>query len=149
PNVLKLANQFMTHERDLLQRVTAQRTQAQAAYDEKNAGDVKKHLEAEGGLQQNLRHLFAVAEDYPELRSSETIVAAQKSFNEVEGHIAAARRFYNAAVTRLNNSVQIFPGTVIGRMAGVEEMPFFELEDKKERENVDVDSFLNVGGEPS
>lgn len=144
PNVLRLANQYMTHERDLLEQVTELRTGAQVPYDEKNAGDVKQHLEAEGGLQQGMRQIFAVAENYPDLRSSETIVEAQQSFNEAEAHIAAARRFYNAAVTRLNNSVQIFPGTLIGRMAGVEAMPFFELEDKAERENVNVNDFLNV-----
>lgn len=145
PNVLKLANQYMTHERDLLERVTQLRTSAQVSYDEKRAGDVKQHLEAEGGLQQGMRQIFAVAENYPDLRSSETIVEAQQNFNEAEAHIAAARRFYNAAVTRLNTSVQIFPGTVIGRMAGVEPMPFFELEDKAQRDNVNVDDFLNLG----
>lgn len=145
PNVLRLANQYMTHERDLLEQVTQLRTSAQVSYDEKNAGDVKQHLEAEGGLQQGIRQIFAVAENYPDLRSSETIVEAQQNFNEAEAHIAAARRFYNAAVTRLNNAVQIFPGTVIGRMVGVEPMPFFELEDKAQRENVNVDDFLNVG----
>lgn len=145
PNVLKLANKFMTHERDLLERVTRLRTNAQGSYDEKKAGDVKQHLDAEGGLQQGMRQIFAVAENYPDLSSSTTIVEAQQSFNEAEAHIAAARRFYNAAVTRLNNSVQIFPGTIIGRMTGVEQMPFFELEDKAERESVNVDDFLNVG----
>lgn len=147
PNVLKLANQFMTHERDLLERVTQLRTEAQASYDEQKSDDVEKHLNAEGGLQQSLHHLFAVAENYPDLRSSETIVQTQQEFGEVEGHIAAARRFYNAAVTRLDNAVQIFPGTVIGRLAGVEQMPFFELADSSERENVDVDAFLNVSSQ--
>lgn len=144
PNVLRLANQYMTHERDLLEKVTQLRTSAQVSYDEKNAGDVKQHLDAEGGLQQGMRQIFAVAENYPDLRSSETIVEAQQNFNEAEAHIAAARRFYNAAVTRLNNAVQIFPGTVIGRMAGVEPMPFFELEDKSQRESVNVNDFLDV-----
>ncbi len=146
PNVLKLANQFMTHERELLEKVTKLRTQAQQDYAPAKAGAVKQHLEAEGGLQAGLRQIFAVAENYPELRSSETIVEAQKSFNEVEGHIAAARRFYNSAVTRLNSSVQIFPGSAIAGMIGISAMPFFELEDPADRQNVDVDNYLDVAG---
>ncbi|MCK9515348.1 MAG: LemA family protein [Ottowia sp.] len=146
PNVLKLANQFMAHERDLLNRLTELRTAARQTWDPTQADEVKRHLEAEGALQAQLRRLFAVAENYPELRSSETIVQAQQSFNEVEGHIAAARRFYNAAVTELNSAVQIFPGTVIARMAGVQALPYFELDEPAARKPVDADQYLHVPG---
>jgi len=146
PNVIKLADQFMTHERELLTRVTDLRNQAQQGYDPKNGDEVRKHLEAEGSLQSGLRQLFAVAEDYPDLRSSETITEAQQTFNEVEGHIAASRRFYNAAVTRLNNAVQIFPGSAIARMIGVDAMPFFEIEEEHVRQPVDVNDYLDTAG---
>lgn len=146
PNVLKLANQFMAHERDLITRVTELRTVAQQTYDPAQAEQVKRHLEAEGELQAGLRRLFAVAENYPELRSSATIVQAQQTFNEVEGHIAAARRFYNAAVTQLNNSVQIFPGSFLAGFARVQEMPFFELADPSARATVNADDYIKVPG---
>ena len=146
PNVLKLANQFMAHERDLLNRLTELRSAARQSWDPTQADEVKRHLEAEGALQAQVRRLFAVAENYPELRSSETIVQAQQSFNEVEGHIAAARRFYNAAVTELNSAVQIFPGTLIAGMAGVDAMPYFELEEQAARKPVDADQYLQVPG---
>lgn len=142
PNILKLADQFMTHERDLLTRVTDLRNQAQRPYDPSRRDEVKKHLDAEGSLQAGLRQLFAVAENYPDLRSSETVVQAQQTFNEVEGHIAAARRFYNAAVTNLNNAIQIPPGSIVASLAGVETMPFFEIEDETARQPVDADAFL-------
>lgn len=143
PNALKLARQFMTHERELMEEVIRLRGQAQQPYDADKADEVRRHLEAEGQLQMGLRRLFAVAENYPELRSSDTIVEAQRAFNEVEGHIAAARRFYNASVTRLNNAVEIFPGSIIARVVGVQAMPFFELEDEAARQPIDVDSFFD------
>lgn len=145
PNILQLAGQFMTHERDLLSRVTKLRNEAQKTYDPDQPEEVRRHLDAEGGLQSGLRQLFALAENYPELRSSETIVEAQQTFNLVEGHISAARRFYNSAVTVLNNAVQIFPGPLIAGMAGVRAMPFFEIEDEAVRERVDVSDYLNRG----
>ncbi len=145
PNILQLADQFMTHERDLLTRVVELRNEAQKPYDPDQPEEVRRHLDAEGGLQAGLRQLFALAENYPELRSSETIVEAQQTFNMVEGHISAARRFYNSAVTALNNAVQIFPGSLIAGMAGVRTMPFFEIEDEAVRKRVDVSDYLNRG----
>ncbi len=143
PNVLKLARKFMSHEKELLDSLTELRSQAQAGYRVDVPEDVAKHLAAEGALQTGLARLFAVAENYPELRSSETIVTAQQTYSEVEGHIAAARRFYNSAVTRLNNAIQIFPGSLIAGWANVRAMPFFELEDAAMRQPVDADEFLN------
>lgn len=143
PNVLKLARKFMSHEKELLDSLTALRSQAQASYRVDVPEDVAKHLAAEGALQSGLGRLFAVAENYPDLRSSETIITAQHTYSEVEGHIAAARRFYNSAVTRLNNAIQIFPGSIIAGWANVRAMPFFELEDAAVREPVDADQYLN------
>src|SRR5699024_9233998 len=120
PATLKLARQFMVHERELMEEVVRLRQEAQQPYDASSMAEVKKHLNVEGELQAGLRRLFAVAEHYPELRSSDTILQAQRAFNEVEGHIAASRRFYNASVTRLNNAAQIFPGSLIANMAGIE-----------------------------
>ena len=89
-----------------------------------------------------MMRFFAVAENYPDLKSQETMVTAQATSTEVEGHIAAARRFYNAAVTQLNNSVQIFPGNMIAGMAGVSEMPFFEETDEAAKAPVDASDYL-------
>lgn len=142
PNILKLAERFMTHERELLTRVTELRNAARESYDVTNPEAVRRHLEAEGGLQVGMRQLFALAENYPDLRSSETITEAQQTFALVEGHISAARRFYNSAVTDLNNAVQIFPGSLIARQVGVQTLPFFELKDDSLRQAVDVSDYL-------
>lgn len=144
PNILKLADRFMAHERDLLTRVTDLRNQAQKPYDPNQQAEVREHLDAEGSLQAGVRQLFALAENYPELRSSETVVQAQETFNEVEGHISAARRFYNSAVTDLNSAIQVWPGPLIAGIAGVQAMPFFEIEDEAVRRPIDADSYINL-----
>lgn len=142
PNVVTLAQKFMTHERDVLESVVAARTQAQAPYKRDDPEAVRQHLDAEKQLSASLSRLFAVAEAYPELRSSDTIVTAQQTLNEVEGHIAAARRFYNSAVTDLNNAVEIWPSSMIASMIGVKAMPFYEIEDAAARQPVNVADFM-------
>lgn len=142
PNVLKLAQKFMTHEKELLSRLTELRAEVGRDYRRTDPAEVEKHLGAAKELDAGMARLFAVAENYPELRSSETIVQAQRSYGEVESQIAAARRFYNAAVNSLNTAVEIFPGSLIANMAGVRPLPFYEVETPAARKAVDVDDYL-------
>ena len=73
--------------------------------------------------------IMVAVENYPQLKSDQTMMTAMHTYNEVEEHIAAARRFYNASVNDLKNAVEIFPGNVIAGMIGVKaDMPFFEAE---------------------
>lgn len=141
PNVLKIAQRFMEHEKELLTEVTETRARAMADYDPTDPAAVQGHIEAERKLQSGMMKIFATAEAYPELRSAETMITAQQTFSEVEGHISAARRFYNAAVTDLNNAVQIFPGSLIANMANVQAMPFYEIEEAA-RAPVDASDYL-------
>ncbi|WP_422025057.1 LemA family protein [Pyruvatibacter mobilis] len=129
PNVLAIAQKFMEHEKELLTEVTELRARAMADYNPDDPAAVKSHIEAERSLQAGMMRFFATAEAYPELRSAEAMTKAQDTYTEVEGHISAARRFYNAAVTDLNNAVEVFPGSVIAGMAGVKPMPFYEVEE--------------------
>jgi LemA protein len=137
PNIVALAAKFMTHEKELLEGLTALRARVSEPYAKDNPAEVAAHLEASRVLR-----LFAVAENYPELRSAETVTRAQATFEEVEGNIAAARRFYNSAVTRLNNAVEIFPGSLIARIANVQPFPFYEVEEAAAREPVDVNKLM-------
>jgi LemA protein len=142
PNIVALAQKFMTHEKGLLEGLTALRARVEAPYAKDDPKAVEEHLEASKKLEAGMMQLFAVAENYPELRSAETVTRAQATFEEVEGNIAAARRFYNSAVTRLNNAVEIFPGSVIARLANVRPFPFYEVEDPAAREPVDVNKLM-------
>ena len=69
---------------------------------------------------------FAVAENYPQLKSDAPMIEAQKAYSHVEDNIAAARRFYNSAVSQLNNAIQIPPGSLFASWAGIAPYPFYE-----------------------
>jgi len=141
PNILKIAKKFMDHEKEVLSHVTQMRNLAHRQYDRTNPSEVNEHLAAEKGLQAAMMQFFAVAENYPELKANENMIRAQETFEEVEGHISAARRFYNASVTALNNAVEIFPGNVIANMANINRMPYFEMEEA-EKKPVDASDYL-------
>ncbi|MCC3860287.1 LemA family protein [Pseudemcibacter aquimaris] len=141
PNILTIAKKFMEHEEAVLTKVTQMRTISGSDYDKNNPDEVAQHLEANKQLQSAMMNLFAVAENYPDLKSQETMVRAQETYEEVEGHISAARRFYNSSVTDLKNAVEIFPSSMVASMIGVKAMPFFEI-DEAEREPVNAADIL-------
>ena len=141
PNILKIAKKFMDHEKELMTKVTEMRALAGKSYDRNDADDVAGHLAAESGLQSAMMQFFAVAENYPDLKANQNMIRAQETFEEVEGHISAARRFYNSSVTSLNNAVQIFPGNVIDNMANISSMPYFEMAEV-EKKPVDAADYL-------
>ena len=141
PNILAIAKKFMEHEKELLEKVTALRSKANAKYDELDPKQVAKHLEDSAALGAQMGKLMISMEAYPDLKSNETMLQAQKSYNEVEAQIAAARRFYNSAVSDLNNSIEIFPGGLLAPLANSRPMPFFEGETSS-REPVDAGKLL-------
>ena len=141
PNILKIAAHFMEHERSLMEDITAMRTQAQSGMGSRDSSAVGNHLQSEAQLQGMMTRFFAVAENYPQLKSDQTMVQAQSSYEEVEEHIAAARRFYNSAVNALNNSIQIFPGSVFAGLAGVSAYPFYQA-DEASKAPIDASSYL-------
>lgn len=141
PNILTIAQKFLDHEKSLMEEITALRSRADAAYNPKDAGSVKEHLAAAEALAGKLGQLMVTVENYPTLKSDQTMIQAQRTYNETEARISAARRFYNSAVTSLNNSVQIFPGNLIARIAWVQSMPFYEA-DEPAREPVTASDYL-------
>lgn len=142
PNVLTIAKKFMEHERSLLEDITAARAAFENGYNAQNADDVKAHLQAADSLQAGLGKLMAIAENYPDLKSDTVMLEAQKTYQDVEANISAARRFYNAAVTDLNNAVQIFPSSVIASMVGIGQMPFYELDEAARNTSVNAADLL-------
>lgn len=140
PNLVKLAGRFMEHERGLIEEVTRLRARADTA----SAGGLAaagERFAAENALAQATGRLLVTAENYPTLKADTTIIEAQRGWAETEAQITAARRFYNAAVGDLNNVVQLFPGSILARLAGVQAMPFFETPPET-RVAPDVDALL-------
>lgn len=129
PNILKIAKKFMDHEKSLLTEITALRERVDQDYDKSDKGEVQQHLNASELLAGKMGQLMVSVEDYPELKSNETMIQAMQTYNEVEAQIAAARRFYNSSVTSLNNSIQIFPGNLLAGLANASVLPFYEAEE--------------------
>ena len=142
PNVLFLANKFMEHERCLIEDITKLRTSAiQLASGVQNIQD-KINLDNE--IQKKMKELFVSVENYPQLKSDNTMVQAMKTYADVEEHIAAARRFYNAAVRDLKNVVQIWPSSMFAASMGISgDIPYFEAAGEVERAPINAQNYFN------
>lgn len=123
PNLINTVKGYATHEREVLESVTAARANAM------NAQGVKETAAAENQFESALKSLFAVAESYPQLRASENFQQLQAELTDTEDKIMAARRFYNGAVRDLNIKVDSFPSNLVAGMFGFKKRDFFEVED--------------------
>jgi LemA protein len=123
PNLMETVKGYAAHERQVFERVTEARSRAIAA------GTVAEQGQAENMLTQALRSLFAVAENYPQLRASENFMQLQEELSGTESKIAFARQFYNDTVLRYNNARQSFPAVLIANAMGFGPREYFEMED--------------------
>ncbi|GAB4160720.1 MAG: LemA family protein [Planctomycetota bacterium] len=135
PNLVETAKGYMKHERETLEAVIQAR---QTCVDLKNAGNIGELMKAEGALTRSLRGLFAVAENYPDLKANQNMMKLQEELTSTENRIGFARQAYNDAVMRYNNSCEQFPGSMVAGMFGFKLAEFFEVEDAEERKNVKV-----------
>lgn len=141
PNILKIASKYLNYEKDLMTEITSLRSKATKGYNKKNTTEVKEHLAVAETLSGKMGQLMIAVENYPDLKADGTMMAAINSYNEVEEQIAAARRFYNASVTELNNSAQIFPISFVAKLVSVEQMPFYHVEESV-KAPIDASNFL-------
>lgn len=131
PNLVESVKGYMAHERGVFEKVTEARTRAMGATGKDKAG-------AEDMLSGALKSLFAVAENYPQLKASENFQKLQDELTDTEDKIQAARRFYNGMVRDLNTKIQSFPTSMIARSFGFTPMEFFGNLSEAEREPVKV-----------
>lgn len=131
PNLLETVKGYMKHESRVLERVTRLRAQRDAAVDQR-AGE-------ESGLSRSIGRLFALAEDYPDLKASEGFQQLHASLVEIEEHLQFARRYYNGSVRDNNNLVEGFPSMIVARLFGFRTAAFFEIELASQRSAPAVD----------
>ncbi len=124
PNILVIANKFMEHERGLMDEITKLRTQAAGL--RSNPETISEKINLDNAIATKMGQLMVNVENYPQLKSDQTMIQAMQTYSEVEEHIAAARRFYNSAVKELNNAVEIFPSSLVAAMVGITQCPFYE-----------------------
>jgi LemA protein len=143
PNLVETVRGYATQERTVLESVTQARASAMQTMEATSSG-VAAQAQAETQLGRALGNLFAVAENYPDLKSSQNFLALQQQLAETEDRIAAGRRFYNNNVRALNTRVEAFPSSVIAGMFGFTKADYFEVDDPAERAPVAVD-FSSIG----
>lgn len=141
PNILKIAKRFMEHEQGLLTELTGLRSRIAELPNDVDPEGMKKRISFDNQVGKAMMNFFATAEAYPDLKSNEQMNTAQETFTEVEGHIAASRRFYNSSVADLNIFCEQVPMSWFAGLAGAKPMPFFEATEEA-REAVDADEFL-------
>lgn len=123
PNLVETVKGYASHERETFEAVIQARNAAQAAQ------TVEDQAQAENLLTSMLRQVFALAEDYPELRASENFQALQSQLDETENKIAISRQIYNDSTLTYNNSVQTVPSSFVASISGFETREYFETED--------------------
>lgn len=132
PNLVNTVKGYAKHERELFEKVTEARARAIGA---KNP---KEQAEAENMLSGTLKSLFAVAENYPDLKANQNFLELQRELTDTEDKIQAARRFFNGNVRDFNTKIQVFPNNLVASMLGFKRYEFFEAEGEA-KESVKVE----------
>ncbi len=128
PNLVQTVKGYATHEKNVLENVTKARTTAMSAKGAKDS------LKKENALAGTLKTLFAVAENYPELKANANFLELQRELSDTENKIQASRRFYNGNVRDLNIAIQTFPSNMIANLFKFDKKELFELASEKEKE---------------
>jgi len=132
PNLIATVKGYAAHERGVFQSVTEARARAI------NASTVKEQGQAENMLTGALKSLFAVAENYPQLKANENFMMLQEELSGTEGKIAYARQFYNDSVMTYDTKREVFPSSIIANWFKFPEKDYFEIEEPAAREPVKV-----------
>jgi len=132
PNMVETVKGYAKHEKGTFEAVTKARSAAMGARNPEE----KAH--AENMLTNTLKSLFAIAENYPELKANQNFMELQQTLKEIEEHIQLSRRYYNSTVRDLNTKIEIFPNNVFAGMFGFKKREYFEIENEEERQNVKV-----------
>lgn len=132
PNLVETVKGYATHERELFEKVTQARANAMSAQ------GMKEKAGAENMLSDTLKSLFAVSENYPDLKASTNFLELQRELSDTEDKIQAARRFYNTNVRDLNIKIESFPANMIAGFFGFKEMELFQTTKEAEKEPVSV-----------
>ncbi len=133
PNLVETVKGYAKHEAQTFEKVVEARSAAMA----QGSDDIEAKAKAENMLSDTLKSLFALAENYPDLKANQNFLQLQDQLSDTENKIQAARRFYNGNARDFNIKMEVFPNNLVAGMLGFKKFDFFEAEEA-ERENVQV-----------
>lgn len=124
PNLVEIVKGYASHERNTLEAVIKARNMAMAT----NKASIEEQAKSENILSGTLKSLFALSENYPDLKANVNFLELQRELVDTENKIQASRRFYNANVLSLNTKIELFPSNIVANMFNFEKKKFFELD---------------------
>ena len=127
PNLIETVKGYASHEREVLEGVTQARSAVM------NSNDQASREQSENMLSDALKSLFAVSENYPDLKASQNFLSLQQELADTENKIQAARRFYNQTVMEYNNGIETVPSNIIASLFNFKQEKFFKVEIEEER----------------
>lgn len=136
PNLISTVKGYAAHESQTFEKVTEARNKAMQA---QNTGDAKAQAEAENMLSGTLKSIFALAENYPDLKANQNFLELQRELSDTEDKIQASRRFYNGNVRDFNIKIELFPNNIFAGMLNFTKREFFEIANEAEKENIKVE----------
>lgn len=132
PNLISSVKEYVKHEQETLNKLTKLRASALNSNLSMN-----EKIDVDNKISDGIKSILLSVENYPDLKASDNFIHLQKSLNEVESQISAARRTFNAVVTDYNNGIQVFPNNIFANMMNMEKKEVFVIP-VEERENVDI-----------
>ena len=133
PNLVETVKGYASHESRTFEKVVEARSMIT------NAGSVQERTDSENLLTGALKSLFAIAENYPQLKADSSFLNLQQQLAEIETDILQSRKYYNGVVRAMNTKVEMFPTNIIASIFNFKRYPFFIVGDEAERQNVKVD----------
>ncbi len=127
PNLVEIVKGYAAHEKNTLEAVIQARNMAMASQ-----GSIEDKAKAENMLTGTLKSLFALSENYPNLKANENFLELQRELTDTENKIQASRRFYNSNVLAINTKLEMFPSNIIGKMFGFQKQDFFKLDENEQ-----------------
>ncbi|MDR2426184.1 MAG: LemA family protein [Endomicrobium sp.] len=127
PNLVEIVKGYASHEKSTLESVIQARNMAMAS-----KGSLEDKAKAENMLTGTLKSLFALSENYPNLKANENFLELQRELTDTENKIQASRRFYNSNVLAINTKLEMFPSNIVGRIFGFEKQEFFKLDENEQ-----------------
>lgn len=121
PNLVDTVKGYVKHEKAMIEKVTEARKAMLGA------ADIKGRVKAGNQLQHALKSIFALAENYPDLKANQNFLQLQQELSAIEDKVAYSRQFYNDSILDYNNSVKVFPGTVFASMFNQKARPYLEI----------------------